>query len=141
MARFGWDWQGMARTNLQISIEQQRAVYSWLARPLLSQLCEVHGLSVRDMASIFGISKTFASEIMNHQKLPSLELGIRLARYFEVDVESLFGWMLDDDGCRRPLIVETPKGLVRLSSRNPHHGSLELVEAVAMEIYRREGPK
>jgi len=128
------------RTALQRGIEQQRAIYSWLAKPLLAQLCEIHGLSVRDIASIFQISKTYAAEVLNHQKFPSLELALRLARYLEVDVESLWGWQFDDDGCRRPLIVETPKGLVRLSSRNPHHGSLELVEAVAMEIYRKEGP-
>jgi len=109
-------------------------VYSHLALPLLAQMAKIHGLSIRDIASIFGISKTFAAEVLNHQKFPDLSLALRLARYFEVDVESLFGWMLDDDGCRRPLVVETPQGLVRLSTKNHHHTALGMVEDLAREM-------
>lgn len=128
------------RTALQRGLEQQRAVYSWLSKPLLSQLCELHGLTVRDMASIFNCSRSHIAEVIGHKKFPDLALALKLSRYFEVTVEDLWGWMMNDSGERRPLVIETPKGLVRLSTKDKHHTAMALVEDLAMEIYRREGP-
>ena len=69
---------------------------------------------VRDFAAIFKISKTHAAEIIAHRKLPDLELAVRISRYWEVEVEELFGWRIDDDGARRPLLVIDPStGQVR----------------------------
>lgn len=97
------------KSNLQVCNEKARAVYEAQGQPpLLQQICAVHSISVRDFASIFGISKTFAAEIIAHQKFPSLELAVRISRYWEVAVEDLFGWRIDDDGARRPLLVIDP---------------------------------
>lgn len=126
------------RTNLQVGLEKQRAVYSWLKRPLLAQICQLHGLTIRDISTIFSISTGHAANILNHKALPDLPLAFRLARYFETDVESLFGWLVDDDGSRRPLVIEVPGGVIRLSSRDRAHGSMALVESLAYEMMRRE---
>lgn len=106
------------------------------SRPLLSQLAEVHDLSVRDFASIFGISKSFAEEILNHKKMPSLELAIRISRYYEVDVEQLFGWRVEDDGSRRPLVVKLPgsEEYITLNASNRAHDSMRLLAVVAERI-------
>jgi transcriptional regulator with XRE-family HTH domain len=120
----------------QVGIEQQRAVYEFLARPLLSQLCILHRISVRDFAEIFDISKSYAEEILNHKKFPQLELGVRIARYWECTVEELLGWRVDDNGSRRPLLVALPggRGLIRLSSTEPMDSALAIVKRVADEI-------
>jgi DNA-binding XRE family transcriptional regulator len=97
------------KSNIQVCNEKARAVYGAQGQPpLLQQICAVHGISIRDFASIFGISKTFAAEIIGHQKFPSLELAVRICRYWEVTVEDLFGWRIDDGGERRPLLVIDP---------------------------------
>ena len=104
------------QSNLQVGIDQQREVYGHLRFPLLQQLCRIHSLTVRDVATIFGIGKSHAQEIITHQKAPSLELAFRLARYFEVTVDELFGWRFDDSGERRPLVIElSNKVLVKLA--------------------------
>ena len=120
------------KSNKQIALEKQRAAYDTLAIPLIAQLCRMHRVTVRDFASIFGISKSHAEEIMNHKKLPSLELAIRIARYWECSTDDLFGWRVDDDGARRPLLIAL-KGthrLARLSSQLKIHDSLELIKAM-----------
>lgn len=126
-------------TSLQIGIEKQRALYEQLSGPLLSQIAALHRVSVRDFASIFGVSKSHAQEILNHRKFPSLELAIKMARYWEVSVEELFGWRVDDDGDRRPLLIELPRTgqLVTLSSKGRDHGALELVAEVARQLRER----
>ena len=91
--------------NRQSLIERQREKYSLLPKPLLGYLAEIHGLSVRKFASIFGISKTQASDILSHKILPSLDLAVRISRYFDTTVEDLFGWRVDDNGDRRPLVI------------------------------------
>lgn len=127
-------------TNLQIGIEKCRAVYENLARPLLSQLASVHNLTVREFASIFEISKSHAEEILNHKKLPALDLALRIARYWECSVEELFGWRVDDEGSRRPLLIELPGAnqVVRLSSKDRTHDALPLVVAVARLVRERD---
>ena len=127
-------------TNLQIGIEQQRAVYENLARPLLSQLINIHNITFREFAEIFGISKSHSEEILNHRKFPALELALRISRYFECSVEELFGWRVDDDGSRRPLLIELPGTgtVVRLSAKDRTHDALPLVVAVAQLIRERE---
>lgn len=104
-----------------------------MPRPLLAQLAEIHDISVRDFARIFGISKSYAEEILNHKKFPSLELGIRIARYYECDTDELFGWRIDDDGVRRPLVVKLPwsETYMTLNASNRNHGSLALLAVVA----------
>lgn len=95
-------------TNVQETNEKQRAVYESLAKPLLQQLAELHGLTIRDVAAVFGISKGHAEAILKHRVFPALELAIRIARYFEVSVDELFAWRVDDSGERRPLLIELP---------------------------------
>jgi plasmid maintenance system antidote protein VapI len=74
-------------TNVQQVIEKQRAVYDTLAKPLLQQLSELHGLTIRDIAAIFKISKGHAEAVLKHRVFPSLELAVRIARYFETNVD------------------------------------------------------
>lgn len=129
------------KTNLQIAIEQQRAVYSHLRKPLLLQMAQLHQLTVRDIAEIFGIARSHAENILNHRKLPSLELAIRLARYFEVTVDDLFGWMYDDEGIRRPLLIELPGTgqVVRLKASDKSADALEMVRQVAKALGQEDG--
>ena len=116
-------------------------MYELCPKPLLSQLAALHQLSVREFAAIFGISKSYAEEILNHKKLPSLDLAIRIARYWEVSTDDLFGWRVDDDGSRRPLLIEIKGEVVTLSSKNPEHDSLAIVRALANEMRRQKEGK
>jgi transcriptional regulator with XRE-family HTH domain len=90
-------------SNIQHCNEKAREFYG--DSPLLQRICTAHGITLRDFAAIFGIGKSLAGEILNHQTLPKLELAVQIARYFECTVEELFGWRIDDDGKRRPLLV------------------------------------
>lgn len=118
--------------NVQAVIEKQRQKYAEQGKPLLTRLCEAHDLTIRDFASIFGISKAHAEKIMKHQVFPSLELAFRIARYWESRVDELFGWRIDDTEERRPLIVELPgEGKVRLSYHGLHRDSLEIAYQIA----------
>jgi putative transcriptional regulator len=120
-------------TNLQAVIEKQRAIYETLGSPLLYQLARIHGLGIREFARVFQISKNTADAILNHRRYPSLELAFRIARYFDLKVDELFGWMVDDNGQRRPLVLQINGKVYRVSERdNP----LELIE-----INAREGPR
>ena len=127
------------RTNLQVAIDQQRAVYSHLRRPLLSQLAQLHGLTVRDFARIFDVSKSYADDILRMRVCPPLERGLMIARYFEVTVEELWGWMIDDSGERRPLVIELPGNkVVRLKAQVKDHGSMELIRQVAEAFQKQD---
>lgn len=90
-------------SNIQICNEKAREFYG--DSPLLQRICTAHGITLRDFAAIFEISKSLAGEVLSHKALPKLELAVRVARYFGVTVEELFGWRIDDDGKRRPLLV------------------------------------
>ncbi len=103
-------------TNLQTAIERQRAVYETLAMPLLYQLARMHGLTIREFAVVFEISKNHAEAVLKHRTTPSLELAFQIARYFDVKVDELFGWMFDDNGNRRPLVVESNGKSFRVKS-------------------------
>lgn len=117
----------MDRTYVQSIIEGVREFYGTLRMPLLAQLAKIHGLSVRDLAAIWGISKSHASDILSHKKVPDLELAFRIARYFEVTVDDLFGMRFDDDGSRRPLVMIGPdRKLIQLSHNNRKHSALWL---------------
>lgn len=106
-------------TGVQIRIDRERAVYETLAKPLLYQLWYLHKLSIRDFAEIFGVSKNHAENLLKHKTAPSLELAFRIARYFSVTVDELFGWRFDDTGDRSPLILEGKgKKVIRLSSQD-----------------------
>ena len=115
------------KSNVQTVNEKLRAVYQGQP-PLLSQIAEAHGISVRDFASIFGIGKSHAAEILGHKVFPSLELALKISRYWEVSVEELFGWRVDDDGARRPLLVIDPgTGKARkLTKKQGRTGAIEL---------------
>lgn len=103
---------------------------------MLSQLAEVHKISVRDFAGIFGISKSHAEEILNHRKFPSLELAVRISRYWGCTVDDLFGWRVDDDGARRPLIVDVGDGQrIRVNSTHRYDDITVLIKDVA-ETFR-----
>lgn len=127
-------------TNIQKVIERQRSDYALLEKPLLAYMAEVHGLTQREFADIFNVSKGQADKILNHKVLPSLELAVRMARYFETTVDELFGWRVDDNGDRRALLVQLPgtKKVIRLNGVNSGHGSdfsamvlmVKIVEAV-----------
>lgn len=127
----------MARTNIQVWIDQERAIYCGLRKPLLAQLAMIHKVTVREFASIFGISKSNAQEILAHRKDPSLLLAFKIARYFEVSVDELFGWNYGDTGDRRPLVIEKDGKPLRLKEEVKGHGALELVKEVANELRRR----
>ena len=111
-------------TNLQLSIERQRVLYDTLAKPLLYQLWYLHRLTIRDFAQIFGVSKGHAEAVLKHRVEPSLDLALRVARYFGVTVEELFGWRFDDTGDRRPLIVEVDGKVEKVEA---YSNPLELV--------------
>jgi hypothetical protein len=68
--------------------------------------------------------------------MPSLELAVRIGRYFEVNTDDLFAWRVADDGARRPLLIELPgtRKLLRLSVKKEAHGSLELVKAISESL-------
>jgi transcriptional regulator with XRE-family HTH domain len=109
--------------------EKARTIYEGSGQPpLLQQIAEAHGVSVRDFASIFGIGKSHASDVLNHKVFPSLELALKISRYWEVTVEELFGWRVDDDGARRPLVVIDPStGKARkLTKKQGRTGAIEL---------------
>ena len=124
--------------NHQNHIEAVRALYSSYERPLLSQLAMLHRVTVRDFASIFGISKSHADDILNHRKLPSLELAFRIARYWErVTVDDLFGWRVDDDGTRAPLMMEIDGQTMRLTDSNTLYSSLEMLYQIEQKRQRK----
>lgn len=127
-------------TAVQRNVEHRREVYGHLRLPLLQQLAFIHNLNVRDLAEIFGCSKSYIAEVFNHKKLPSLELAIRISRYFETTTDDLFGWRVDDDGSRRPLVVELPgtRQLIRLKTTDKTHGSMALIRMVSEEIQKQE---
>ena len=117
------------KSNIQICNEKARAIYEGSGQsPLLQQIAEAHGISIRDFASIFGIGKSHAADILNHRVYPSLELALKISRYWEVTVEELFGWRVDDDGARRPLLVIDPAtGKARkLTKAKGRTGAIEL---------------
>ena len=103
-------------TGLQRIIEKQRAVYETLATPLLYQLARMHGLSIREFAEIFEISKNHAEAVLKHRVSPSLELAFQISRYFDLKVDELFGWQFDDTGNRRPLVLEVDGKCFRVKS-------------------------
>ena len=112
-------------TNLQRTIERQRAIYETLAMPLLYQLARMHGLSIREFAEVFEISKNHAEAVLKHRTTPSLELAFQIARYFDLKVDELFGWQFDDTGNRRPLVLEVKGKAFRVKSTD---SPLKLVE-------------
>lgn len=119
------------KTSLQIVIEKQRALYEVEgAPPFLQQITTLFRITIREFASIFGISKAHAEAIIKQRKFPALELGIRITRYFGCTVEDLFGWRLDDDGKRRPLLIEDPKTgkAYRLSDVKKQDSTMTLME-------------
>lgn len=95
----------------------------------MQQICQMYRLTIREFASIFDISKGHAEDIIKHRKFPALDLGVVIARYFECSVEDLFGWRVDDDGKRRPLLVVEPKTGVayRLSEREKSEETMPLI--------------
>jgi transcriptional regulator with XRE-family HTH domain len=100
------------------TIEKQRTAQGSLAEPLLYQWAKLYSLSIRDFAAVFGISRGHAEDVLKHRRMPSLELAFRIARYFEVRVDELFGWMIDDTGERCSLLLDLPTGVMRVNSRN-----------------------
>jgi transcriptional regulator with XRE-family HTH domain len=115
------------KSNVQTVNEKLRAVYEGQP-PLLSRIAEAHGISVRDFSSIFGVGKSHAADILNHRVYPSLELALKISRYWEVTVEELFGWRVDDDGARRPLLVIDPATgkALKLTKHRGRTGAIEL---------------
>src|SRR5580658_5660419 len=107
-----------------------------MSRPLLAQIAELHGISVRDFAALFDVSKTYAAGVLNHTRQPSLEVAVRISRYFEVTVEELFGWWFDDNGERRPLLIQLPgtDRVMVLKSSDPDHATLKLVKVIAQAL-------
>ena len=130
------------KSQLQVCNEKAKAIYeNDLEMPLLQQICRLHNVSAQEFAEIFGISRAQSYKILNHEDFPSLELGIQISRYFEVEVEWLFGWRVDDNGARRPLLIEHPgtKLLMRLRAANPEASVPALVEAKMAYLKQRKG--
>jgi DNA-binding XRE family transcriptional regulator len=116
-------------SSLQAVNEKARAIYEGSGQsPLLQRIAEAHGISIRDFASIFGVGKSHAADVLNHRVYPSLELALKISRYWECTVEELFGWRVDDDGARRPLVVIDPStGKARkLTQRQGRTRAIEL---------------
>jgi DNA-binding XRE family transcriptional regulator len=105
-------------TNIQKMNERLREEYGKFRLPLIYQICTLHNIRVRDFAEVFGISKDTAHRIMTHRSLPPLDLAVRIARYFDLDVDSLFAWRVDDDGTRSSLVIELPDIRGRVKLRN-----------------------
>jgi DNA-binding XRE family transcriptional regulator len=84
--------------------------------PLLYQLARMHGLTIREFGEVFEISKNHAEAVLKHLTTPSLELAFQIARYFDLKVDELFGWMFDDTGNRRPLVLEVKGKNFRVKS-------------------------
>jgi DNA-binding XRE family transcriptional regulator len=125
------------KSSLQICNEKCRAIYEGDSQPpLLLQVCMVHGISCRDFASIFGVGKSHASDVLNHKVFPSLELALKISRYWEVTVEELFGWRVDDDGARRPLVVIDPSTgkALKLTKHRGRTGAIELAMKANGEV-------
>ena len=98
------------KSNIQVTVEKCRALYEVEGSPkLLQQITTCYRITIREFASIFGISKAHAEDIIKHRKFPALDLAVRISRYFECTVEDLFAWRVDDDGKRRPLLIVDPK--------------------------------
>ena len=76
----------------------------------------MHGLTIREFAEVFEISKNHAEAVLKHRTSPSLELAFQIARYFDLKVDELFGWMVDDTGNRRPLVLEVQGVVYRVKS-------------------------
>jgi transcriptional regulator with XRE-family HTH domain len=131
------------KTAIQVTSEKARAVYeNDLGVPLLQELCYLHKVSTREFAEIFGISQDYAWKIIKHQVFPSLPVAIAIARYWEVDVEFLFGWRVDDAGARRPLLIELngSKELVRLKAGDLGSRTKAIVDSRAAYLRKqREG--
>ena len=118
------------KTNVQVTSEKCRAIYEVEGvPPLLQQISQLHRLTIREFAAIFGISKDYSEKIIKHRVFPTLELAFRISRYFEVTVEELFGWRVDDDGKRRPLLTVDPKTgkAFRLLESKKEHETMALV--------------
>jgi hypothetical protein len=56
-------------------------------------------------------------------------LDLAITRYFGCTIEELFGWRVDDDGKRRPLLAVDPKTgqARRLSERDKKDEAMSLV--------------
>jgi DNA-binding XRE family transcriptional regulator len=118
------------KSNLQVVIEKQRVVYENPdIPPLLQQICQMYRITFREFAAIFEISTAHAEAIIKHRKFPALPLAISICRYFECTVEELFGWRVDDDGKRRPLLIVDPKTkqAYRLSERDRGHETMNMI--------------
>jgi DNA-binding XRE family transcriptional regulator len=123
------------KSNIQVVIEKRREFYSSLGKPLLQYLAELHDISIRDFAKVFGISNGHSEAILKHRVFPNFELAVRIARYFDCTTDDLFAWRVDDDGSRRPLLIVLPgkKGHFRLSHRDTRSG-LPLVEQIVSDV-------
>ena len=120
----------MSESNVQMRINAARNHYTGLGQPpLLEQICKVHSITQREFAAIFGVSKAHAEAVIKERTLPSLELALKIARYFECSVEDIFGWRVNDSGERRPLLIKDPEtGEVRrLNAAGKRVRALELI--------------
>jgi len=119
------------KTELQVVIEKQRAIYDVQGiPPFLQQVCQMYRITIREFASIFGISKAHSENIIKQRKFPDLPLALSITRYFGCTVEELFGWRIDDDGKRRPLLIEDPRTgqAYRLSEVKKQDRTMSLME-------------
>lgn len=123
-------------TNIQRAVEAQRKKYEEIGMPLLQYMAMIHKLSYRRFAEIFGISKGHAEAILRHKSFPSLELAVRISRYFDSTVDDLFAWRVDDTGERRPLVIIIPETgeMITLNAKNSGEGITLSGLAVARRI-------
>jgi plasmid maintenance system antidote protein VapI len=62
----------------------------------LKKLLESRGTSVTWLSKQTGISYANLTLIVNGKRVPSLENALRIARVLNTDVESLWGYILED---------------------------------------------
>lgn len=105
-------------------------------------MAESFGVTVRQFAEVFGISNDYAHKILTHKSFPSLELAVRIARYWGCGVDELFGWRVDDTGDRSPVKAEVPGvGMVVIARDGFADNPMPLVEKVVEMLKGGESGK
>ncbi len=67
----------------------------------IKQLRKSEGLRQEDMARILGVSRQTIIAIENDKYNPTLELAMKIARYFGKSVEEIFIYTEEDDNDKR----------------------------------------
>jgi transcriptional regulator with XRE-family HTH domain len=78
----------------------------------LKKLRENNNLSQKELAKIFGISRSAIAAYEAQKREPKFELLIRMADYFDVSLDYLLGRSQDDNGKTREIIKKNIKRIL-----------------------------